>query len=217
MIIGMYKECLHSLNYFTVRNIMLRFRSVILSLVLFIGCGPRMSSIDNLRGLSRGGNVNAQHILGMNLYNGAGGAAKDRIEALMWLRRAADGGNREAQNDLGLILFSQSKPPSCDEARRYLLASAKQGYVKAFYNLGGWYESGYCGAPDSRKAIKWFKQAAEKGDSNSSLIVASAYRSGRAGEENEAEAAAWIRRALRQGVAKSSLKPLELQLLERHQ
>ena len=62
---------------------------------------------------------------------------------------------------LALTVPLSAQPGSNDELRE----KAEQGDVQAQYNLGIMYETGRGGPQDDAEAVRWYRLAAEQGDS----------------------------------------------------
>jgi TPR repeat protein len=70
--------------------------------------------------------------------------------AVKWLRVSAAAGNPEAQNDLG-------------HAFRWYFRAAKQGVLRAQFNVGLCYRDGDGVKTSNQKAREWLQKAARRG------------------------------------------------------
>jgi len=84
------------------------------------------------------GNVLAMVNLGF-LYSTGSGVKLDKKKAEQLYRMAADRGNATAQTNLGTFLHSDEK---FEEAVRYFVLAANQGFTNGEYNLGCCYKDG---------------------------------------------------------------------------
>ncbi len=108
-------------------------------------------------------------------------------------------GNAQAELRAGDQAYEQG-----DFARavRELEPAAEQGDVKAEIILGTIYWTGGKGVTrDDRKALAWFRRAADQGNAEAQDLVGIAYVEGRGVAKNPAEAVAWFRRSAEQGDA----------------
>lgn len=110
------------------------------------------------------GDANAQNALGM-VYAEGDLVPKDFVEAVKWIRMAAEQGHAEAQNNLGLMYFNgHGLPQDNAEAAKWYRKSAEQGYAEAQVNLGTMYASGVGVSKDDAEAVKWLRKAEAQGD-----------------------------------------------------
>jgi len=102
----------------------------------------------------------AQKNLGLMLARGDG-VARDPVQSVHWLRRAADAGNAEARTLLGAMYWSgEGVPRDHREAARLYLLAAEQGYARAQNNIGFMYGFGEGIPPrDDVQAYKWISLA----------------------------------------------------------
>lgn len=92
------------------------------------------------------------------------GNAAHAAEALIALERKAADGDVDAQRDLGLaFLFGKYGEPDGGQAKRWLLAAAKQQDAPAQAALGYVLETGVGGdGTDVAQAVTWYEQAARQ-------------------------------------------------------
>ena len=107
----------------------------------------------------------------------------------------AESGDREAQYWLGL-LYDEGRivPKDAEQAERWFLKSADQGYVPAQRALGIVYWK-----DDRVKAASWLQQAAQHGDSDAQFLLGIAYEEGSFGTTNYKEALNWLQKSAKQG------------------
>ncbi|MDR1382908.1 MAG: hypothetical protein LBJ67_03530 [Planctomycetaceae bacterium] len=113
------------------------------------------------------GNLDAQHILGVNYIVGQY-IEENFEEGIKWLKKAAEQGHVLAQSSLGLALFHRDK---YDEAIKWLRKSAEQGDAESQYTLGLCYGAGKGVTRDEPEAIKWINKAAEQGHQGAIKIM----------------------------------------------
>ena len=113
------------------------------------------------------------------LYASGRGVQEDKKQALLWLHKAADQGHEKAIAALEKVSSSRDNPKvlfrrgvaSYDSgeygrAAEFFRRAAEQGYCDAQLNLGVMYKTG-TGVPQSDdEAEKWFRQAADQGNSD---------------------------------------------------
>ncbi|EGB06381.1 hypothetical protein AURANDRAFT_54293 [Aureococcus anophagefferens] len=95
------------------------------------------------------------------MYEYEEGVKLDKKKAERLYRAAADRGEATAQCNLGAFLHSDEK---FEEAFRYFVLAANQGYTPGEFNLGCCYQRGKGTELDLGKARYWFERAAAKGD-----------------------------------------------------
>lgn len=96
-------------------------------------------------------------------------------EGLAWLGKAAKAGSAEAQYRLGLALIHGGKDEDVPRALELLAKAADdaagKGLKDAARNLGFIYANGYAGVRrDLSEAARWYRLAAEKGDSRAQMV-----------------------------------------------
>ncbi|EGB04779.1 hypothetical protein AURANDRAFT_32031, partial [Aureococcus anophagefferens] len=88
------------------------------------------------------------------------GVKLDKKKAERLYRMAADRGDAVAQHRIAWLLHSEKK---FEEAVRYFVLAANQGYTSGEFNLGCCYMNGEGTEVDLGKARYWFERAAAKG------------------------------------------------------
>ena len=135
-------------------------------------------------------------------YREGYGTAVDHVEAVKWVRKAAEQGFARAQYDLGLMYeFGTGVERSNEKAAEWYLKAAEQGYADAQYNLGYMYEYGTGVEQSYEKAAEWVQKAAEQGYADAQYNLGDMYRDGRGVEESFEKAAEWVQKAADQGLA----------------
>ena len=135
-------------------------------------------------------------------YREGYGTAVDHVEAVKWVRKAAEQGFARAQYDLGFMYeFGRGVERSYEKAREWYLKAAEQGYADAQYNLGDMYEYGTGVEQSYEKAAEWVQKAAEQGLAYAQYNLGDRYRDGRGVEESFEKAAEWVQKAAEQGLA----------------
>lgn len=130
------------------------------------------------------GDIEAQFLLGMIYQKGRLGLPRNKIEALRWLEKASRGGHTEARAILANIQGSGSTPVttvpytspavtpvpaslnSADSYIKNLWRRANQGERQAQYTLAYKLEHGQGVQRNREEAIRWYKEAAVRGDSD---------------------------------------------------
>jgi TPR repeat protein len=109
-------------------------------------------------------------------------------------------GDSDAQYILGTLYYDgNGVSQSYNEAVKWFLASAEQGYVLAQNALANMYFSGKGVPVDNELAAKWWLLAAEKGMSDSQNNIAIAYRDGLGVTQDSEAALKWFEKAAFQG------------------
>ena len=80
---------------------------------------------------------------------------------------------------------------------------ANKGYAAAQYYLGYCYYSGKGVTQDYTEAVKWYRKAAERRNTNAQFNLGYCYQSGKGVPQNETKAVEWYRKAAEQGNAQA--------------
>ncbi len=164
-------------------------------------------SVDVLRKMADGGDVQAQLVLGQRYAKGTG-VPQDSREAAAWYRKAAEQGHAQAQSLLGFYYIKgEGVPQDYHEAVAWLRKAAEQGDAGAQYNLGLMYKKGNGVMKDDQEAMVWFRKAAEQGDPKVKPMaqnnIGVGYSAGEGVPKDPQEAVAWYRKSAEQGNATS--------------
>jgi TPR repeat protein len=141
----------------------------------------------------------AQAEIGLCYYRG-NGIEKDLRRAVQYFQLAADAAHPVALKYLADCLMAGKGALQKDAGRAVELMSrsAQHGNSDAMNTLGHWYAVGK--APtDLRMALRYYKQAAEKGHSIGQYNVGRSYETGRGVEMDAIEAAFWYQRSSHKG------------------
>ncbi|HQB16864.1 MAG TPA: tetratricopeptide repeat-containing serine protease family protein, partial [Verrucomicrobiota bacterium] len=147
------------------------------------------------------GDADAQGWLGV-MYVLGEGVLKDAVEAVKWLRKAADQGQADAQWLLGdMYADGKGVPKDAAEAVKWYRKAANQGHANAQNDLGFMYANGKGVPKDAAEAVKWFRQAANQGHAWAQYHLGRRYAQGEGVSKDIAEAVKWFRQAADQGHA----------------
>jgi len=132
------------------------------SILIFLTClslwGTETTS-DSLRIAAEQGDAIAQYELGLNYENGYYGYTRDRDEAKLWWRKAAEQGYVPAQSSLGSLLLRQDDEEQVKEGLNWLHLASEQGDVQSMSKLGYHYED----LADYPEAYYWYLLASALG------------------------------------------------------
>ena len=104
------------------------------------------------------------------------------------------------QRDSCPLCRSDTSDGSVEAAAKKVRARAERGDANAMYNVGGYYDSGINGYPQNQHlARKWFKKAAECGETRAAHNLACSYRDGEGGPVDTVMAAKYFRMAAVKG------------------
>jgi len=156
------------------------------------------------------GDASAQVLIGM-MYAEGNGTDKNLKESTKWFRKSAVQGNREAQAFLGqAYLYGDGVPMNYSEAEKWLTLAADGGFAYAQRDLG--FLSLKTNTDESiRKAIKYFKMAAEQGEPESQFILGVAYKSGEGVDKDYQKAKKYLTEAKNKGIEKAGIELSELE------
>lgn len=166
----------------------------------------------------------AQNALG-NQYRQGDGVERDLVQAAGWYRRAAEQGWQYAQFNLG-TLYRNGEGVSADlaEAARWFGMAAEQAHAGAQVELGNIHFAGVPrhmgnlaagqGIPipkDYKRALDWYRKAAEQGYPAGQNNVGTMYEFGMGVRRDPAQAESWYRKAAEKGYerARSNLARME--------
>ncbi|MDQ2634076.1 MAG: sel1 repeat family protein [Pseudomonadota bacterium] len=123
-------------------------------------------------------------------------------KAVSYYQRAADAGLADAQYAMSQIYANGVGGRKRDdaEARRWLLAAARQNFDTAQVDLATWLIEGRGGPRDLKAGFGWMKRAADGGNVAAQNRLAKLYMGGIGTEPNSIEAAAWYFLARRAGL-----------------
>ena len=135
-------------------------------------------------------------------YREGYGTAVDHVEAVKWVRKAAEQGFARAQYDLGLMYeFGTGVERSNEKAAEWYLKAAEQGYADAQYNLGDMYRDGRGVEESFEKAAEWVQKAADQGLAVAQNCLGFMYQNGTGVEQSYEKAREWYLKAAEQGAA----------------
>ncbi len=145
----------------------------------------------------------AQFNIGIFLERGDYGPTNN-LEALKWLRKAAEGGLADARVWLAeCYLNGRGVPENPEEAVRFLREAAEQGDPEGQVMLGACYQRG-CGiTKNSAEALGWFRKAADQDNPIGQDELGKFYYAGEGLEKDDSLAAGWFRKAADQGYAEA--------------
>jgi len=124
--------------------------------------------------------VYAARMLGVAYRDGTG-APPEKAVSLKWFRQAADRGDTYAAAEIGAAYWDGAPPYAKDPAAAvqwYLKAAADPAEVNAARMLGFAYRDGIGVQPDKTTSLKWFRQAADQGDTAGAAEIGAAYWDG---------------------------------------
>jgi uncharacterized protein len=125
--------------------------------------GAYFTAFQDLMPFAVRGDAQAQFAVGEMLRSGDG-TRKDREEAIIWTRRAAEQGHSAAQCNLGVSLFrGWGAPPDPQAAIDWWLRAALDGNAHAMFNLGSVLARGRHVKRDLVRAYWWMTEASAHG------------------------------------------------------
>ena len=151
-------------------------------------------SVDDYKRMAEQGDAEAQYNLGLYYLNE--GDSQDYIEAVRWLRKAADRDYADAQVLLGsCYVLGYGVTINYKEALELFRKAAAQDNVGAYSMLGiCYYEQ-----QNNKEAVKWLRKAAEQGDATAQYYLGLCYYRGKGVRKDHEEALRWFRMAAEQG------------------
>lgn len=161
---------------------------------------------DNILELANEGDVFAQASAAWGYREGYG-TAVDHVEAVKWVRKAAEQGFARAQYDLGLMYeFGRGVERSYEKAVEWYQKAAEQGAASAQGLLGEMYYYGRGVEQSDVKAAEWVLKVAEQGLAIAQNILGVMYANGTGVAQSYEKAAEWFLKAAEQGFARAQCK-----------
>lgn len=143
--------------------------------LLCVGCGAgnsdRLGDLSTIQAEAGRGNAESQFTLGDYFFQGKAGLPLDHVQAVKWLRLAADQGHADAQVRLG-VCYADGKgvaADSAEEVKWYRLA-AQQGHPRAQANLATCYLVGKGVPQDKVESFKWYTLAMKGGAAGAEMM-----------------------------------------------
>lgn len=145
-----------------------------------------------------GGNVHAMNNLGI-VYRDGVSVVRDPVEAHAWFMKAAEAGHTGAQFSVSDNYRSGTGVErDLDEAEKWAGKAAEREYLPAIRMLGVIALTRYQSTKNeeqARRAAKWMRKAADRGDATAQYNLGLLYRQGSGVQQDEAEAVRWLRKA----------------------
>ncbi len=133
--------------------------------------GNYSTALAELTPAAKGGNADAQQLLGHMYYMGQG-VAQDFAQALNWHRKAAAQGKHESEYVIGTMYYSgKGVQQDYHNAMQWLQKAAAGGHADAQYMLGAMYFTGKGIPQDYQQSVAWFRRAAEQGQSEAQRLL----------------------------------------------
>jgi TPR repeat protein len=159
--------------------------------------------IADMKEMANAGDVKSQVQLGL-IYLTGDGVRKDDVEAVKWLRKAADQDNPTAERYLAEMYFKgRGVPADNAEAVKWLRFAAEQGDAESQHNLAVMYIQALGIPKNLKEAAKWMYKSAEQGLAAGQLGLGVLYENGEGVPEDPAEAVVWYRKAVAQDNAEA--------------
>ena len=123
------------------------------------------------------------------------------------IKEKAAQGDADAQNKIGVcyMLGLANFPQNAEEAAKWYMKSAEQGFDKAQSNLGFRYLYGEGVEQDSKKAVEWFTKAANQGNATAQFQLGWCYSEGNGIKQDLSKAVECFMNAAEQGHSNAQL------------
>ena len=152
---------------------------------------PKKKSIADLKESAAAGDATAQVQLGV-IYLTGDGVPKDDVEAVKWLRKAAEQDSPLAERYLGEMYYKgRGVTADNEEAAKWLRLAAEQDDAQSQYNLAVLYSKGLGVPHNLNEALRWMNRAAEQHLAAGEMGMGAAYENGDGVPQNAAEAVKW--------------------------
>ncbi len=132
---------------------------VALAATAFVNEGCMGAPLRALKKAARGGEVEAQFVLGCSYYSGAG-VSQDDERAVLWFTKAAEQGHAASQYLLGDCYYNGTGvSQDYKQAALWFTKAAEQGHKEAQFSLANCYGFGLGVSQDYARAIQWYNKA----------------------------------------------------------
>lgn len=172
---------------------------------------------EQLKIAAEGGSAEAQYRLGMLYRMGSDKLKfrKNRTQAAVWLRKAAEQGFFEADLELAKIRmtrYTQAEPENWEKVIAHWQKEANAGSHEAQANLGFCFAEGIGVEPDGAQSVRWCTMAVESDPSNHfpMFTLATLYRDGKLVPRNPSLAFEWMQKAANTGYGWAQLRLAEM-------
>jgi len=158
--------------------------------------GNYQLAFEQFEPLADRGNANAQFYLAV-MYNTGQGVAPDLEQAVTWLQQAAESGHAESLFLLGKFYAAgHGVERDVGVTRKLWTRAGNKGVLEAQTGLAQF----YAGGGEWKRAVKWWRKAAQQGDAESQYRLGLMYQAGKGGlKRNRRTAISWWRKAAAQG------------------
>jgi TPR repeat protein len=159
--------------------------------------------IADLQEMAAAGDVKSQVQIGLAYLTGDG-VHKDDVQALKWLRKAADQDNAIAERYLAEMYF-KGRGVSADvaEAAKWLRLAAEQGDAQSQHNLAVLYLQGLGVPKNAKEAVNWMHKSAVQGLAAGQVGMGALFENGDGVPPDPVEAVKWYRMAVEQNDARA--------------
>jgi TPR repeat protein len=158
----------------------------------------RQRAIADMKQIAYAGNVDAQLHLGV-IYLTGDGVPKDDVEAVKWLRKAADQDSPLAERYLAEMYFKgRGVPADNAEAAKWLRMAAEQNDAQSEHNLAVLYTEGEGVPRNLKEAVNWMRKAADQSLAAGQQGLGVLYENGDGVPADPVEAAKWYQKAIDQ-------------------
>jgi uncharacterized protein len=131
-----------------------------------------------LRPVAERGDAEAQYRIGL-MYEYGKGYPQDKVQGIVWFRKAADQDHASAQTELAIIYATGDGVKEDDAlAFAWFQKAAPLGNMTAQYNLGLLYAKGQGVKLDNAQAIAWWRKSAAQGMTVAQFKLGVAYENG---------------------------------------
>jgi TPR repeat protein len=160
-------------------------------------------ALAQLRAEAEKGDAQSQFEMGKTFSLGKFGVATNYMEAVKWIRKAAEQNYVNAQYNLGVCYHDGlGLTTNYVEAVAWFRKAAEQNQAEAQFNLGVCYRNGQGVAKDDMEAVKWYRRAAEQNHARAQFNLGRRiYYEVKGGATNDVEAVKWWRKAAAQNDA----------------
>jgi TPR repeat protein len=161
----------------------------------------RQRAIADMKQIAYAGDVTAQVRLGV-IYLTGDGVPKDDVEAVKWLRKAAEQDSALAERYLAEMYFKgRGVPADNTEAAKWLRMAAEQGDAQSEHNLAVLYTQGEGVPRNVKEAFNWMRKAADQNLAAGQQGLGVLYENGDGAPADPFEAARWYQKAVDQNYA----------------
>jgi TPR repeat protein len=161
--------------------------------------GTQRPTLELLEEQAKGGDLEAQFQLGLQLVTAQNGDKSRKAQGALWIQKAAKGGHAKAMHVLA-ALYEEGVGVAQDEQQSFSwnVKAAEKGIVEAQTGVALAYLTGKGVEKDPASAAEWAQKSAAQGHPGGQAMWGSMLMNGEGTPKNAAKGAVWFLRSAKQ-------------------